>query len=58
MMQYRFEYFKDGVSLGETFRNCETYDEALACAKVRINEKCDKIVVSFGENFDAYFEVK
>lgn len=58
MFQFRFDYYKDGEILGSTFRNCDNYNEALECAKLRINDECDKVLVCFGGNFDGYFEVK
>lgn len=58
MVNFRFDYYKGDVSLGSTFKNFADYKEALNCAKLRINDDCDKILVCFGDNFDGYFEVK
>lgn len=58
MAQYRFDYYKGNEKLGSTYKECADYQEALDCAKLRINDKCDKVLVCFGDNFDGYFEVK
>lgn len=58
MIQYRFDYYKGKEFLGSTYKEYANYQEALNCAKLRLNNECDKILVCFGENFDGYFEVK
>lgn len=58
MVQFRFDYFKGNENLGSTFKSFADYQEALDCAKLRINDDCDKVRVCFGDNFEGYFEVK
>ena len=60
MTKFRFDYYNGNQSLGSTFKDFEgtDYQAALDCAKLRINDDCDKIRVCFGDNFEGYFEVK
>lgn len=58
MVKFKFDYYKGDESLGSTFKDFADYKEALNCAKLRINDECDKILVCFGDNYDGYFEVK
>lgn len=57
-MYYRFDYYKGNESLGSTYKELATYEEALECARLRLNDECDKVMVFFGDNYDGYFEVK
>lgn len=57
-MMFKFEYFKNNESLGATYKELDNYETALECARLRLNESCDKVQVCFGDNYDGYFEVK